>query len=128
MKTKTILLVATALSLIIALVHIFAGQFDLVNPLLESAITDQQKTEWLAVWHIITMLLFWMTFQLFQQSKKTLHNLELLKSLLGLNYLIALVFIGASLWMKMFAPQWIAFLLLGILIHFAIQKIKKSLT
>lgn len=128
MKTKSLLRLASLLSLFITILHIFGGQISLVDPLFATSLTNQIKVEWLGVWHMISILLIWMTFQLFQQSKKTVHNIDFLKSLSGLNYGISLAFIGASIWMQQHAPQWILFLPLALLIHYCCYQLSNQET
>lgn len=92
----------------------------------DSNMNDQQKVEWLGAWHMITVLLAFIAFKLFQQSKKTVQNIELLRSIELLCYLFAFAFIVASIWMQQFAPQWTLFVVLGFLINVTIRKQLKS--
>lgn len=128
MKNKTYLIAACILCLLIFLLHLIAGQMSLVDPMQESNMIAQQKVEWLGAWHMITLLLAFIAFKLFQQSKKTVQNIELLHSIELLCYLFALAFVGASIWRQQFAPQWTLFIGLGLLINGAIGKQLKSNT
>ena len=65
MRKKNIFwIIAAILNLLTAFVHTIGGQLDLVNPLLKSDLSEQAKTEWLGVWHMITIFLFATTYYL----------------------------------------------------------------
>ncbi len=116
-KKNTYWMVAGALCFFTALVHLIGGQLDLVNPLLEANLTDQAKTEWLGVWHGITAILFLSAFYLFKYGLNPMgnQNLDVLQLIGILFILFSIVFIVSSLWMKIFAPQWILLLPIGLL-------------
>ena len=110
-------MIAGALCFFTALVHLIGGQLDLVNPLLDANLTNQAKTEWLSVWHGITTILFLSAFYLFKYglNPKENQNLDVLQLIGILFILFSIVFIICSLWMKIFAPQWILLLPIGLL-------------
>jgi len=61
-------IIAGLLNLITAFVHTIAGQFDLVSALLATDLNVQAKSEWMAAWHIITILLFLTSFYLIRSD------------------------------------------------------------
>jgi hypothetical protein len=56
------LLIAGGINLFTAILHTIGGQLDLVNPLMNSNLTDQQKAEWIAAWHLVTIMLFFTSY------------------------------------------------------------------
>ena len=122
-KKNTFWIIAGALCFFTALVHLIGGQMDLVNPLLEADLTDQAKTEWLGVWHGITAILSLSAFYLVKHGLNPIRyqNSDLLQFIGILFILFSIAFILSSLWMKIFAPQWILLLPIGLL---AIKKQK----
>ncbi len=117
MKRNIYLIIAGVINLFTAFIHVIAGQFDLVDPLIESALNQQIKTEWLSVWHIITVTLFLSAFYLLRQGiKPSKNDTKQLIQFIGFLYtLYAFVFVICSLFMSKFAPQWILLLPIGIL-------------
>lgn len=122
---KTYIKIAGIINLITALVHLIAGQIDLVNPLQNSNLEIQQKAEWIAVWHIVTILLFFTSYQIltagFDVVKKS--NLKQLKTLGILYTLAGIPFIISSIYFSVFAPQWILLLPIGVLLLVGINKL-----
>ena len=112
------------LNLFTALLHTIAGQFDLVTPLLNSDLSDQAKTEWLGVWHMITVVLFTTSYYLVRSgfSKTTFHNSGIIKSIGSVYILFSLSFIFSSIVTQKFAPQWILLLPIGILAFWGLKK------
>jgi len=125
MKNKNIYwLLAGAINLLTALIHTFSGQSDLVNPMLQSPLNQQQKTEWLGVWHIVTAALFVSSYFLLKHSLKTAknRNTEAIQ-LIGILYLLfSTAFIIPSVAMQVFAPQWTLLLPIGLLSLIGIRK------
>ncbi len=116
-KKNNYWMIAGILCLFTAFVHLIGGQLDLVNPLLESNLTAQAKTEWLAVWHVITVILFLSAYYLIKSGLNPMknQNSDVLQLIGILFILFSIVFIVSSLWMKIFAPQWILLLPIGLL-------------
>ncbi|MEM8528698.1 MAG: hypothetical protein AAGG68_28950 [Bacteroidota bacterium] len=109
-------IVAGIINSFTALLHLISGQIDLVNPLLGSNLSIQLKTEWLGAWHIVTAILFVSSYYLIKYGlNKTSRNSEVIQ-LIGILYLLfSFVFILSSLYMTVFAPQWILLLPIGVL-------------
>ena len=58
MKNKnTYWILAGLIGIITFIIHLTLGQVDLVNPLLESNLSIQIKTEFIAVWHMVSVVL-----------------------------------------------------------------------
>ena len=116
-NNKRLLQIAAILNLFTAFVHLLGGQFDLVNPMLNSDLLSQAKTEWLACWHVITVVLFGTSYYLLKSAfgKRIQISHDLLKAIAYMYILFSLPFIGASFWMGEFAPQWILLLPIGLL-------------
>lgn len=120
-------MVAGLLNLFTAFVHTIGGQLDLVNPLLSTDLTAQGKSEWLAVWHIITILLFLTSFYLLRSGfgRNKIDDSSGIK-LIGILYcLISIPFVVSSIYFKTFAPQWIILLPIGILSLIGMRKGKQ---
>jgi len=110
--------IAGIINLLTALLHLIGGQIDLVNPLLESNLTLQQKGELTAAWHIVTILLFVTTYIIIRTviTKEYKQNHSQLKSIAILYVFSGIPFIVVSIWFGIFAPQWILLMPIGILI------------
>jgi len=116
--------IAGIINLIVAFVHLFMGQWDLVDPLINSNMELQQKGELIAAWHIVTIFLFATSYMLLLTgfSKDEKRSAEIIKPI-GIFYVLAsLPFITVSVWYGIFAPQWIFLLPIGI---FALLGVKK---
>jgi len=115
-KRNTYWIIAGIINAFTALLHFIAGQIDLVNPLLESNLSIQSKTEWLGAWHIVTIILFVSSFYLLKNGLNNSKSNSELVQLIGILYvLFSAVFIISSLYMTVFAPQWIVLLPIGLL-------------
>lgn len=117
--------IAGIINLITALIHLIAGQIDLVNPLLDSNMTLQQQGELTAVWHIITILLFFTAYLIlkaaFYEPKSP--EIHTLKTISILYILIGVPFIIVSFWFSIFAPQWILLIPIGLFLGLGIRKL-----
>ncbi len=117
MKKKHLILIAGLLSLFTAVLHVVAGQISLMNPLSDSNLSSQIKTEMIGAWHMITVMLFGSAIILWKHYTNENPNNYLLLKYLGIVHLLfAVSFIGSSIWMGVFAPQWVLFLPIGIFI------------
>ena len=114
-KRNTYLLIAGILNLATAIIHLWGGQMDLINPLMESGLDIQIRTELLGVWHIVSVILFGSAYILIQQGLRKMPNPQLTRIIGWAYILFALVFILSSLFTLTFAPQWILLLPIGLL-------------
>ncbi len=103
------------INLFTALLHTFGGELSLVVPLMDSSLQLQTKTEWLGVWHMITVLLFATSYVLLVNGwrPKSLEQTILIKYIGYLFLLFGMVFILVSLYKQTLAPQWILFIPMG---------------
>ncbi len=125
---NTILIkIAGILNLLTAFVHLIPGQLDLATPLLNSNLSIQQKGELIAVWHIITILLFMTSFFILQEGFRSNGHMNktMLKSIALFYILISLPFMVSSVIYSIMAPQWILLLPIGILIYLSIYKMNR---
>ncbi len=119
-------LIAGIVNLITALIHTFGGQMDLVNPLLKSNLSDQSKAEWLGVWHMITILLFFTSYLILKNSliAAQVRKIDIITSIGYLYILFSMPFIVTSFYFSLLAPQWILLLPIGLLLLFGIKREK----
>ena len=125
---KGFIKVAGFFNLLTAFIHLILGQIDLANPMLRSDLNVQQKGEWIAVWHVVTVLLFLTSYILIKEgyNKQPSDSLGQYK-VIGLFYiLISIPFIVTSFIYSIFAPQWILLLPIGILLIYAVQTNENS--
>lgn len=116
--------IAGIVNLFTALLHLIGGQIDLVNPLLNSDITTQQKGELTGAWHIVTILLFFTAFIILKSGfkSKNLQNYQQLKSIAIFYILSGIPFIAISVWLGIFAPQWILLMPIGVLLLLGLRR------
>jgi hypothetical protein len=123
MKNKnTYWIIAGGISVITFFVHLIIGQIDLINPLIESGLTTQVKTELLAVWHMISLLLLASSVVFIFFGIKNFPTSITICLLSNLYLAFGLIFIIVSIYIMTFAPQWILLLPIGI---FGLLGIKK---
>ncbi|MEE9437391.1 MAG: hypothetical protein V3V14_00235 [Saprospiraceae bacterium] len=128
MKKRNIYwIIAGLIDLLTTFVHLIAGQIDLVNPLLNSELQLQTKTEWLGVWHAISVFLLFHTIILLRYgfNKTKIPPIDLLTYLGWFYLLIAIPFMIVSGIQSTLAPQFIIFLPIGIFILLGIKKHKQ---
>ena len=118
--------IAGILNLLVALVHIVAGQMDLINPLMESDFDRQHKSKWWGIWHVVTILLIFTSFLILRVGfgTPTERRMWQLQPIGVLYLLIGVPFIISSLWLEAFAPQWIILMPIGALVFLGLNKNK----
>lgn len=123
---NTYWIIAGLLNLFTAILHTVGGQLDLVNPLLDSNLHQQAKTEWLGVWHMVTIILFLSSVYLLKRGFAKLQNvdIDMIKSIGVLYVLFSVPFMVSSVVMKVFAPQWILLLPIGAITLIGLRKTK----
>jgi len=121
-NTNKYWLTASVLAFTTAIIHLYQGQLDLINPLLESELSSQIKTELLGVWHMISLLLLATAGVYLFFAIKNLPSSITLCLLSNLYFAFGLVFIGVSLFTGNFAPQFILLIPIG---FFGLIGIKK---
>ena len=126
---KIYIKIAGIINLLTALVHLLAGQIDLVNPLNSSSLELQQKAEWVGVWHLVTILLFYTSYLILKEglTKANKTDLGQLKSLGVLYVLAGVPFMLSSVYFTVFAPQWVLLMPIGILVLLGLKNRTKGL-
>ncbi len=126
MKNKNIFwLLAGILNLFSALLHTFAGQTELINPLLSSNLENQIQIELLAVWHMITLFMFFTSAVfVYNYSKAKLECKSVIQFISYVYFLFSVSFIGVSIMNQTLAPQFILLLPIGILGLIGVRKYK----
>jgi len=125
MKNKNKFLIAAGVwNFLVALMHTFGGQLDLVNPMLESNLSLEVKTILLGAWHIVTIFLFCSAFVLLYFGLKTQEkpNLQLIGFINYQYILYSIGFIAVSLIYGILAPQWILLFPIAVLGMIGIRK------
>ncbi|MFK7806473.1 MAG: hypothetical protein AB8F74_01605 [Saprospiraceae bacterium] len=117
--------IAGVLNLLTAIVHLIAGQIDLVNPLIDSNMMIQAKGEFVAVWHMVTILLFFTSYHILVAAFKGLEikDTSHLKLISDFYMLSGIPFLVASVWFSIFAPQWILLIPIGLLLRIGLRKL-----
>ena len=124
-KQKNIFwIIAGSLNLLTFFAHLFSGQLDLVNPMLESSLSIEKIAQLIGSWHIVTLIIFFTSCILLLAGfdKKYANNLELIKLTAYLNLSFCLPFILSSIYYDLFVPQCIFFLPIAIFTFFGIRK------
>ncbi|WP_242205483.1 hypothetical protein [Aestuariivivens insulae] len=106
------------------ILHTIGGQIELVNPLLDSNISIQQKRELTGAWHIVTILLFLTSYIILRIGfkKDSTQEKELLKPIAILYILSGIPFIITSYIYGVYALQWILIMPIGFLPLMGLQK------
>ncbi|WP_338815624.1 hypothetical protein V9L05_21495 (plasmid) [Bernardetia sp. Wsw4-3y2] len=126
MKTKNIFwLLAGILNLFTALLHTFGGQVGLINPLLSSNLDNQVQTEFLGVWHMITLFLFFTSAVFIKNYFAPKEECRAIIQFISYVYfLFSISFIAVSFMNQLLAPQWTLLLPIGILGLIGVKKYK----
>lgn len=113
---------AGIISAITFIIHLTLGQVDLVNPLLESELTTQVKTEFLAVWHMVSIVLLATAFLYIYNGIKNFTSSITICLLSNLYLGFGVIFILSGIYFSIFVPQWILLIPIGILGLVGIKK------
>ncbi len=126
MKTKNYyLLIAGGICLFTALLHTIGGQIDLVNPMMESDLKIQTKTELLGVWHMVTIMIFIGAYVLLRNGLNLKGDqIESVRLTAWLFILFGIAFVIVSIFNGVLAPQWILCFPIGILALLGLKKAK----
>jgi len=119
-------IIAGVINLFTALLHTIGGQLSLVNPLLDSGLSAQVRAEWLGAWHMVTIFLFVTSYYILKKGLNVSAKIsrETMK-LIGILYiLMSIPSIISSLYLKVFAPQWVILLPIGVLVYIGLRKSK----
>ena len=94
--------------------------------MLDTSLSIEIKSQWVGVWHMVTILLLVTSYVLIMAGfgKKYSSNIELIKLIGYLNLLFCLPFILSGLYYGLLVPQWILFLPIAVLTFIGIKKMK----
>lgn len=109
-------IIAGCVALFTSFLHLIGGQLSIVDPLLESSMPLQPKSEMLAAWHLITVFLFLSSYYFLRFGFGKYHKEpDYLIQMMSYAYLgFGVVFIIVSIVQGVFAPQWILLLPIGV--------------
>ncbi len=125
MKPNNLLLfLGGVLCLITAFIHLFMGQTDLIDPLMNSDLSGQVKAELLGVWHMVTIILFTSAISLLYNGWRVRSDMKLFFMRMGYLYAsFGTVFIIVSMSYNLLAPQWILLIPIGLLAYLGAMRI-----
>jgi hypothetical protein len=108
--------IAGCIALFTSFLHLIGGQVSIVNPMMESSMPLQPRSEMLAAWHIVTVFLFLSSYYLLRSGfGRYQKSPEYLIQMISYAYLaFGIVFIIVSLLQTVFAPQWILLMPVGV--------------
>jgi hypothetical protein len=115
MKANNHWVIAGTVSLMTFFLHLIGGQIDLVTPMMETSLGLEKRTQWLGVWHMVTVILILTSYVLLSAGlgKKYADNPELIRLIGYLNLAFCVPTIIASFYFGLLVPQWILFLPIG---------------
>jgi hypothetical protein len=127
MKTRNIYwIIAGSLNLITFFMQLFAGQLELVKPMINTSLVLEKSSQLVGAWHMVTIILLVTSFILLSAGfgKKYATNTEMIKLVGYLNLSFCLPFIIAGFYFGLLVPQWILFLPMAILTMMGLKKLK----
>jgi len=121
-------IIAGVLNLMTFFLHLIGGQIDLVNPMLETALSVEKSSQLVGAWNMVTILLLGTSYILLLAGfgKKYSTNTEMIKLIGYLNLLFCLPFLIAGFYYGLLVPQWIFFLPIGVFTMIGLNKVKKD--
>ncbi|EZH72430.1 hypothetical protein ATO12_23550 [Aquimarina atlantica] len=128
MKRNKYWIIAGIINIFTAILHLIGGQIDLINPLMESSIALQIRTELLGVWHMVTIMLFASSILYFKQGINTTKKADIaLVSFISYLYVaFSFAFIFSSVYNSILALQWVLLLPIGVLGVIGVKKSKTN--
>ena len=115
-------MIAGVIAAITFFIHLILGQSTLINPMMESDLGTLVKTEFLAVWHMISVILLATAVLYIVYSIKNIPSSVMICLLSNLYLVFGVVFILAGIYNNVFILQWILLLPIGILGLVGIKK------
>jgi hypothetical protein len=115
---KNLLILTAVLNLVVAIVHTFVGESEIVTPLLATDAPDTVRWTLHSAWHMISVVLFVSSFTLFNISRKGKDSPlnKILPKYIGIQYIgLAMVFVATSFVYGIFFPQIAMLAPIGIL-------------
>ncbi len=128
MKRNKYWIIAGIINIFTAILHLIGGQIDLINPLMESSIALQIKTQLLGVWHMVTIILYTSSILYFKHGFNPTNKADIaLVSFISYLYItFSFAFIFSSVYKLILAPQWVLLLPIGILGVIGVKKSKTT--
>lgn len=125
-KNNIYWVIAGFLNLFTFLLHLVGGQLDLVDPMLDSAMNLEVKSQLVGAWNMVTIILLVTSIVLLLAGfrKKYNENIELITLVGYLNLSFCLPFLVAGFYYGLLVPQWIFFLPIGVLVLVGVKKNK----
>lgn len=124
MKRNNYWIAAGILNLFTAFLHLIGGQVTLVDPLMETDLLLDVKSQLWGAWHMVTVMLFGSSYILLQAGWNT-SKVNLSNTISSINFLyitFSIAFIISSLIHQVFTPQWILLLPIGLLGFIGLRK------
>ncbi len=115
-------LIAGVISAVSFFVHLILGQLDLIDPMLESNLSLQVRTELVAVWHMVSVILLATAVVYIYYGIKNFPSSVMICLLSNLYLVFGIVFIISGLYYSIFTPQWILLMPIGVFGLFGIKK------
>ncbi len=134
MRSNRLLLIAGLLAALTAVVHTFAGTYEVHVPLLNSTLPKPLALLLYACWHLVTVTLCLSAWALLRPLEpRTVESQAVMASAIGVAWFlfgsvfiaIALVF-GGTLSTLLVLPQWLLLLPVGALSWFGSRKLLRS--
>lgn len=124
MKRNNYWIAAGILNLFTAFLHLIGGQDTLVNPLMDTALLLDVKSQLWGAWHMVTIVLFSSSYILIKVgwNNSGISNSNTISYLNFLYITFSIGFIISSLIHQVFTPQWVLLLPIGILGYLGIRK------
>jgi hypothetical protein len=125
MKSRNIYwFIAGIINFFTFLLHLIGGQFDLVIPLTETSLIIERSSQWLGVWHMVSIVLLASSVILLLAgfNKKYGKSIELIQLLGYLYVLFCIPFLIAGFYYGLLVPQWILCLPIGALALFGVRR------
>lgn len=124
MKQNNYWIAAGIINIFTAFLHLFGGQVSLVDPLMETSLLLEVKSQLWGAWHMVTVMLFGSSYILLQAGWNP-SRLNTYSNISFINFLyiaFSVVFIAASFIHQIFTPQWILLLPIGLLGFMGLRK------
>ncbi len=118
MKKRNIYwIIAGILNFLTFLLHLVGGQLDLVDPMLETGLNLERKSQLVGAWNMVTVILLATSFVLLAAgfNKRYSSNKELLSFVGYLNLAFCIPFVLSGFYYGLLVPQWIFFLPIAVL-------------
>ncbi|MCF6360989.1 MAG: hypothetical protein L3J29_09540 [Cyclobacteriaceae bacterium] len=125
-QKNTYWIIAGALNLLTFFLHLIGGQIDLVNPMLDTSLGIEIKSQLVGAWNMISIILLATSLVLLYAGfkQKFTAKLELISFVGYLNLSFCFPFILTGFYYGLLVPQWIFFLPIGVLTIIGIKKAK----